>query len=104
MGKRERIRNQCRFREEVTEGLRTLMAIRGFSPTRLAERSGLTTSRVREYLGGVEPLDLNTLATLTLAMGVGVHVIFGADPEEMRLARIEKETHPPATHKGKEDE
>jgi predicted XRE-type DNA-binding protein len=90
---RLRVRNRHRFREEVTEGIRHLMQnAPKRTQTWLATRLGVSRSRVCQVLEGSDNnFQLDTLADLALALNRGVHIVFGVNTDEMRLAQDEGE-------------
>jgi len=84
-----RLGNRARLREEVSEGLRDLMRKRRIGKAALARRAGCSEETVERVLEGSYSFTIETLADLSIALGRGVHVVFGADAEEMRLPHDE---------------
>jgi|GEM_PF-6864942 len=87
---REKIRNRVRFREEVTAGLYGLLTKR-HSQAWLARRLDKSPPLISKWLEGSNNFEIDTLADLSLALGRAVHIVFGADVEEMRLPKDEAE-------------
>lgn len=80
------IRNRVRFREEVTEGIRDLLATNRHTQAWLARRLEKTPAGISKMLEGSNNFEIDSLADLSLALNRAVHIVFGVDTDEMRLA------------------
>lgn len=83
--KRVLVRNRIRFREEVTEGIRALLTKR-HTQAWVARRLEKSPALISQMLEGSNNFEIDSLADLSLALGRGVHIVFGMDTDEMRLA------------------
>lgn len=88
LNEQERLSNRARLLEEVSHGITRLMRHYGKNQAWLARRLGVPSSQVSKMLSGDHNFQLDTLADIALAFGVGVHVEFSKDPHEMRFPEV----------------
>lgn len=72
----------------VAEEIRALMARRRMSGRQLAGKLGVSPSWVSYRLTGAQPIDVNDLAQIAGALGVGIHELLPSPEEAARAVKF----------------